>query len=1026
MGFTPFLARLPLRHRIAFLAGLAGIATGTLGIWLAADPAWVRFFDNLHWTAGTAAAAVLAWLGLAESNPREQRNAPWWFAMGFIGYALGQIVWDVQAAIGYSRFPSPSDLFYLCLGPCLTMGLIQEIRRDLPRTEQVAVLLDVLSLAIASLTLVLVLYLPLGGDLGFLPLAVLVSYPVSLLVPVCILFIMIPAMRLRIVSGTGLFLLGIAGTAGSWMHWNALALNDIAIDGSWFNVTFSIAILLAGLAVSAWRPEPSSRPGWERACEAFLRMLPLATVILASVAIVAAGTRPGAPDITSPLIYGGSVAVIILAIIRQSRLLRDRDQTLAAQAEAIQLGALLQSIIERVPIRVFWKDRESRYLGCNTLFARDAGLERPEQLLGKTDHDMSWKNQAELYRVDDRQVIASGVPRLNYEEPQSTPDGKMIWLRTSKVPLRDPADGAVLGVLGIYEDITAHKLNEDGLRIAAATFHSHEAILITDASANIIRVNQAFQDITGYSAEEVVGQNPRILRSDRHDTAYYQAMWSSLAETGRWTGEIWDKRKNGEIYPKFMTITAVYDDRRQLSNYVAVFTDISLRKQAEEQIHRLAFYDPLTQLPNRRLLLDRLHQAMAASLRSGRHGALLFLDLDHFKTINDTLGHTQGDSLLVEAARRLKAGVREGDSVARLGGDEFVVLLEGLGEQADEAATQAEAAAEKIRAELGRTYVLENHPCHSSVSIGVLLFRGHEESIEDLFKHADVALYQAKSAGRDAIHFFDPAMQAALQRRTAMESDLRQALDKGQFRLHYQVQVDDGGRPLGAEALLRWAHPLRGLVMPEQFISLAEETGLIVPLGQWVLNAACAQLRAWQEDDLPRNLKMAVNVSARQLRQPEFVDQVRRALEESGAPASRLKLELTESTVLANIDDTIRKMGELKAMGVEFSLDDFGTGHSSLSYLKQLPLGQIKIDRSFVGDIASDPNDAAIVNAIIAMTHALGLDVIAEGVESPEQRDFLSSHGCHAFQGYLFGEPLPAEEFPRALGLAPGPTPPDA
>ena len=565
--------------------------------------------------------------------------------------------------------------------------------------------------------------------------------------------------------------------------------------------------------------------------------------------------------------------------------------------------------------------------------------------------------------------------------------------------------------IAFLHDVSERKHTEEILRIAAVTFETQEAILITDAHANIVRVNQAFQDITGYSTQEVIGQNPRILQSGRHDADFYQRMWSSLLEAGKWSGEVWDRRKSGEIYPKSMTITAVYDTQQQLAHYVAVFRDISRRKQSEQAIHQLAFYDPLTQLPNRRLLLDRIHQAMAASMRNGQMGALMFMDLDHFKMINDTQGHALGDLLLTGVARRLQDCVRECDCVARLGGDEFVVLVEALSSQPAEAASQAEVIAEKIRSELCQPYLLNDYECLSTPSIGISLFIGHQESVEDLLKHADAAMYQAKTSGRNMIRFFDPQVQSVLETRMALEKDLQQALKNKEFQLHYQIQVDSIGKAIGAEALLRWQHNERGFVFPDQFIPMAEETGLIVPIGLWVLETACTQLKVWQSDALTRDLTLAVNVSAKQFRQVDFVDQIHRVLLESGAKPSLLKLELTESTVLKDVDDTIAKMREIKLLGVRFSMDDFGTGYSSLQYLKRLPLDQIKIDKSFVMDITTDPNDAAIVQAIIAMTNALALNLIAEGVETEAQRAFLDKNGCHAFQGYLFSKPVPLAEF---------------
>ena len=569
--------------------------------------------------------------------------------------------------------------------------------------------------------------------------------------------------------------------------------------------------------------------------------------------------------------------------------------------------------------------------------------------------------------------------------------------------------------IAFLHDVSERKHTEEILRIAAVTFETQEAILITDAHANIVRVNQAFQDITGYSAQEVIGQNPRILQSGRHDVAFYQTMWSELLGTGKWSGELWDRRKSGDIYPKAITITAVYDAQHQVAHYVAVFRDISRRKQSEQEIYQLAFYDPLTGLANRRLLMERLKQAMAASMRNEQQGALLFMDLDHFKTINDTKGHAVGDLLLIEVAHRLQACVRESDSVARLGGDEFVVLIGALSTQLDEAVSQAEVIAEKIRIELGKPYVLNDYACQSTPSIGISLFHGHQESVEELLKHADVAMYQAKTSGRNTIRFFDPKMQESLDKRLALETDLHLALAGQQFQLYYQIQVDSLQRALGAEALLRWQHPGRGFVFPDQFIPLAEETGLILPIGLWVLQTACKQLKIWQSDALTRDLTLAVNVSAKQFRQADFISQVQRALLESGAKPAQLKLELTESAVLENVDDTIAKMREIKMLGVSFSMDDFGTGYSSLQYLKRLPLDQIKIDKSFVMDITTDPNDAAIVQTIIAMTQALGLNVIAEGVETEAQLKFLDVRGCHAFQGYLFSKPVPIEQFEALL-----------
>ncbi len=579
-------------------------------------------------------------------------------------------------------------------------------------------------------------------------------------------------------------------------------------------------------------------------------------------------------------------------------------------------------------------------------------------------------------------------------------------------------DGEAPLVRITLSDVSARRLAEEELRIAAIAFESQEGIMVTDAHGVIVRVNHAFTRLTGYRAEEAVGQTPALLRSGRHDRSFYDLMWQALRKDGYWQGEMWNKRKNGKIYAEWLTISAVYSPEGDTTHYVGTFSEITQNKEAQAEIHRLAYYDPLTHLPNRRLLLDRLGQALAGSARSGCHGAVLFLDLDHFKNLNDTRGHAVGDLLLAEVAKRLHCGVREGDTISRLGdtisrlgGDEFVVVLEDLSADTKEAAAQARLVGEKVREALARPYDLDGREFHCTASVGVTLFQNHDEPVDTLLKQADLALYQAKAQGRNCLRFFDPAMQSAIDEYSALEADLRQAVPLGQLLLYYQPQFDSKRRVIGAEALLRWQHPRRGLVAPDSFIPLAEETGLILPIGRWVIETACARIKAWSAGATTRDLRLAINVSARQFHQAGFVDEVREALATSGADPSRLKIELTESLVIDNVAETIARMQALKTLGVGFSLDDFGTGYSSLSYLKRLPLDQLKIDRSFVFDLATDPNDAAIVQTIITMGHTLGLDVIAEGVETEAQLERLDQFGCAAYQGYLFSRPLPLEMF---------------
>ncbi|RRS02369.1 EAL domain-containing protein [Aquabacterium soli] len=557
------------------------------------------------------------------------------------------------------------------------------------------------------------------------------------------------------------------------------------------------------------------------------------------------------------------------------------------------------------------------------------------------------------------------------------------------------------------------------LRLAATAFESQDGIMVLDERGAILQVNQAFTDITGYSLHEVRRRPVEILQAAANPPDLYDTIARQLAERGRWVGDLWSQRKNGEVYPKRLSLTLVRSAPGEPRYCVGSFADITEHKQAEARIEQLAFYDPLTGLPNRRLLQDRLQQAVAASRLNGQGAALLLIDLDEFKTLNDTLGHDMGDRLLQQLATRLQGALRERDTLARLGGDEFVVVLQELSPGLHESAEQAREVGERLLSALAAPCELDGHEHHSTCSIGVAMFGAAHPvaSLEELMKHADLAMYEGKAAGRNTLRFFDPAMQNAISQRTALESDLRRGLQRGELLLHYQAQVDDTGRLLGAEALVRWQHLQRGMVSPAEFIPVAEQGGLILPLGEWVLLTACRQLASWALHPLLGRLTLSVNVSARQFHQPDFVDQVVMALQRTGARADRLKLELTESVLIDDVDAVVSRMGALKACGVRFSLDDFGTGYSSLNYLKRLPLSQLKIDQSFVRHVLTDSNDAAIARTIIALAAAMGLSVIAEGVETQAQREFLKRHGCTSYQGYLFGRPMPLAAF-EALAQA--------
>lgn len=571
----------------------------------------------------------------------------------------------------------------------------------------------------------------------------------------------------------------------------------------------------------------------------------------------------------------------------------------------------------------------------------------------------------------------------------------------------------------LQHELSKSRLAEAELRIAATAFEVQEGILVADAQARILRVNRAFCQITGYSPEEVIGRNPRMFSTGHQSRDFYAAMWGTINRTGRWQGELWNRRKNGESYPAWLSITAVHDDEGKPTHFVGTSTDIAPRKLAEDRIKNLAYFDQLTQLPNRRLMLDRLDQALSTRTRNERHGAVLLLDLDDFKSLNDSMGYGVGDNLLIEVARRLKTCVREDDTVARLGGDDFVVILGELG-SGDQAPMQAELVAAKIQESLALPYQLDivvdgvvlGSCTHSTTSsVGIAIFQDRKVSAESLLTRAETAMYLAKKSGRQAHRFFEDDMQQLVIRRASLERDLRVAVGERQFELYYQPQVDARGCVVGAEALVRWHHPDRGIIEPGEFIPLAEETSLILPLGHWVIEEACRRLAAWSSVGDQAKLTLAVNVSARHFGQPGFVEEVLALVEHYGVKPDRLKLELTESHFLDNAEEIIERMNRLRAHKVGFSMDDFGTGYSSLAYLKRLPLDQLKIDQSFVRDILKHPDDAAIAKTIVALAHSLRLSVIAEGVETDGQRNFLLQHGCQICQGYLFSRPVPLAEF---------------
>jgi len=559
----------------------------------------------------------------------------------------------------------------------------------------------------------------------------------------------------------------------------------------------------------------------------------------------------------------------------------------------------------------------------------------------------------------------------------------------------------------LQKEIAERKRTEEALCLAAAVFeNTTEGAMVTDTKHRIVAVNKAFTEITGYEQGDVVSKTPQVLRSGKHDEPFYAAISASIIKTGRWKGEVWNRRKNGEIFPVWLNISTVADNFGQVTHYVSLFSDIAPIKESQAQLERLAHHDALTGLPNRLLFHARLEHALERARREGGLVAILCFDLDHFKNINDSLGHPAGDRLLQVVTKRLLDTVRKEDTVARFGGDEFTVLLEELQESKG-----AGIVAEKALNVLADPFDLDGHEAYVSGSVGISLFPDDGQDVTTLLKNADSALYRAKEHGGNSYHFYTKDLTTAAFKRLALESSLRRAVERGEFTLYYQPQLAlNDGHIVGAEALVRWQHPELGLVLPAEFIPMAESTGLIVKLGEWVMNTACAQAKAWQKEGLPP-MRIAVNISSVQVNRGEIITTVERVLHETGLDPQYLELEITEGLIMQQTHQTIAILDDLKAMGVMLAIDDFGTGYSSLSYLKRLPLHCLKIDRSFVCEIPGDSEDMAITRAVIALGNSLQLVVIAEGVENETQLEFLRSNGCDEAQGYLYSAPVPAADF---------------
>jgi diguanylate cyclase (GGDEF)-like protein/PAS domain S-box-containing protein len=700
----------------------------------------------------------------------------------------------------------------------------------------------------------------------------------------------------------------------------------------------------------------------------------------------------------------------VLGLIGISRDITARKQ----YEEALQQSEhMLRLVIDNIPQFIFWQDNYAVYLGCNQNYARIVGLEQVEDIVGKTDVDLMLYQQEgqAFFATLNRCIVADGQYAYRQVESVQLENNTSLWLEINKVPLHDKQN-QVIGVLGCFEDITERKMVEDKLRQSIKVFeNSAEAICITDANTKIIGINKAFTKITGYTAKEVMGKTPKILKSGKHKDDFYETMWNAILQSGHWEGEIWNRRQNGEIFLEWLHISVIRDERNQITNYLGIFSDLTLRKQTEQRLAYLVHYDDLTGLPNRTLFYELANRALYYAQQHSELVAIMFLDLDGFKYVNDTWGHLTGDLLLKKVANRLTECLRKTDTIARLGGDDFAVVLENLNN-----IKEVENFAQNILQAMSLSaFKLNGQETFITMSIGISLYPNDGKAVDTLLKNADMAMYRAKENGKNNYQFYIARLNMLSHQRLILETKLRHALDRDELVLYYQPQLHLGsGHIVGAEVLLRWQHPEMGLVLPYRFIPLAEETGLIVPIGEWVLQRTCWQYQRWREQGQAL-LRMSVNLSSRQFKQDNFIKRIGRIIDESGIDPNFLELELTESLLITDFEEVNFILHQLKEMGIQLAIDDFGTGYSSLSYLKKFPIDKLKIDQSFVRDIPNNKEDMSIIKAIIALARSLRLSVIAEGVETKSQQVFLKSLKCDEIQGYLIGRPMPEQEFIKLL-----------
>lgn len=996
---------------------ILGIAAASIAVNLfspAALAGGMATWNDLSWTLISLLTAIRCYTA-ARTSDTSLRTTWNMIGLGCTLWFMGMLAWDYYRLILgiQTPFPSLADMGYLLLAPCATVALIYFANESLTTKN---LLYQFTRIGVIFFALLVIHFLIFSSvitapHISSLYLITSLSYPL-LFITTLIHMVSSPWYRysgrqqtIVLYIFTGLMIHTLANAEYAYI------LLDLGYYSSaYLDVAWTVGFVPIYLATSyAGRTKETASPRTQKYFVWFSRSLDkvFLPVILTGLAIAIFSYRD---LIINEASEGFTILIIIFSVmlIGYMWLTEEKEHSYATQLYAKDL--ILESLVDAIPYGIQENDLEGNIVYSNEAHHNILAA-KPDTLPGRKTWDAARTDEQQQQLQQRLHHIVNSRPRPgSFIDWMVRDNGQSILLKTDWNYRHGPF-GNLTGIVSVITDITSQHETEERLKQAATVFSSTtDGVIVTDKDRNITAVNRAFTRISGYRESEVIGKNPRILQSHHHTPVFYQSMWKSISEKGYWNGEIHDQKKNGSLYPAWLSISTVKDDNGEVTNYVAVFSDISRIKESEEHLKFLAHHDPLTELANRNNLDISIEQAIKRSVRNGNNFALFFIDLDQFKHINDSLGHTVGDRILIEVAKRLNHIARFEDVVSRLGGDEFVLLTESVATLHDSV-----SVAERIIHQFTTPFEVDELQLHITPSIGIASYPENGTSAETLLRNADAAMYRAKQDGRNSFAYYSEELTTRATERIKYENLLRQALERDEFTLHFQPQIDmQAGRIYGVEVLLRWQHPVEGMIPPETFIPIAEESGLIAPIGEWVLRQSCMFMQELRRTGIELK-RISVNVSGFQFVRGNFVKLVDTILQETGLDAGYLELEITESMIMKEKTKSVDVLYELGRLGISLSIDDFGTGYSSLSYLKKLPVHNIKIDRSFIRDIAIDKDDEAIVRSIIALGHALNLGIIAEGVETSRQLDFLQQEGCHLIQGYLFSHPIPGEDLVRLL-----------